>query len=888
MATTFDTVSSLYKNILGRDAASSETDYWVSRIDSGAQTVAEVVSAFTASQEAASNVTPIVDLYFTAFGRVPDAAGLQYWLSALHGGLSQANISQAFVQSAEFAQYGDAAQAVFLTQLYQNALGRTPDAAGLAYWSGQLAGGMSRDQVLSSISGSQESQTSLGIKTQLVLTYNGLLGRSPSAAEINAIVQNQGGKSADELIKDTATQLLTGGTGGDSPVTPPVPPATPVEATFTPKDGTSTGSSDASAAVALDSQYMIVGDDEANVLRVYDRAGGDALIEWDYSQAIGASGEVDLEAVTLVGDTLYLTGSHSNTKKGVDADSREIVFSVKVSGTGANTQFVYQGKFSGLEAALVAWDQGGSSGKPAGYFGFAASSGAGIAPENTNGFSIEGMTTSVDNSELWLGFRAPQTDTSSRDKALIVPVKNYQQLQSDPDATPIFGEAIELNLGGRGIRSIDKAADGSGYLIIAGPSGSATDAVSNDFRLYTWDGQAGSVPVELDNNLDALLKATGGSFESIVSPASIKPGTQIQLLQDNGDTVWPGQTKVSKDLAPVDQQFKGNLITLGSPLHDKTAPVLVSASPVDAGTGVSVSSSLSFTFDEGIALGKGTIELQDAEGTVLQVFSANDPGVKVDYNTLTLQPTDKFKPLTDYTLVLSADAVTDHSGNPLAAKTLHFTTGELPHYNVLITEVNSNANGGDFFEIYNYGATSIDLSGWKMNDEAGTFSGATALPSNLTLAAGASLVIASIKPDQLSAFTSAWGLTDQTSVISIDGPGLGKEDAVVLFDANGNVATAFNYDASSVIASDGTVITQALATNAFTDNQHAGAAYGSTTTASAIWDGVSTSDPHYLGAVAGQHGAYAQAIDSASVGSPGIVAVVQTGVSELQVDSLLA
>ena len=895
MATTLETVSSFYKNMLGRDASASETAYWVGRIDSGAQNVADVVTAFTVSAEAATNVAPIVELYFTAFGRAPDTAGLQYWISAKQNGMSLGQITQAFTQAQEFAPSAKSDDTGFLTTLFQNALGRAPDAAGLSYWTAQLANGMSRDQVLSSISDSRESDSSVAVKAQVALTYNGLLGRAPTTAELTTIVQNQGQKTLADLIKSTADDLLAG--AGSTPVIPPVTPTTPttpttpspaLEATFTPKAGTKTGSSDASAAVALDSKYMIVGDDEANVLRVYDREGGSAVYEWDYSAALGISGEVDLEAAALVGDTLYLTGSHSNTKKGVDADSREVVFSVKVGGTGANTTFTYQGKFTGFEAALVAWDQSGANGKAAGYFGFAASSGAGIAPENTNGFSIEGMTTSIDNNQLWLGFRAPQTDTTTRDKALIGPVENYQALLAGTATAPVFGAAIELNLGGRGIRSIDKAADGSGYLIIAGPAGGASEQVTNDFRLFTWDGKAASQPQELDNNLDALLKATGGSFESIVSPASIKPGTQIQLLQDNGDTVWPGQTEVSKDLPPANQQFKGNLITLGSPTIDKTAPVLVSAAPAEAGTGVAVSSSLSFTFDEGVALGKGTLQLQNADGTLVQSFAAGSPQVKVDFNKITLQPTSKLHATTDYKLVINTDAITDHSGNALASKTISFTTGALPHYDLLITEVNSNAEGGDFFEIYNYGSTTIDLSGWKMNDEAGTFLGATSLPSSLTLAAGKSLVVASITADKLSAFKSVWGLSDTSNLISIDGPGLGKKDAVILFDSNGNVATSLNYGAATITASDGTLVAQALATKTFTNDQHAGAAYGSTATASAMWDGVSTSNPHYVGAVSGQLGAYAQTAKPASVGSPGIVEIIQSGVPLVQDQSLVA
>jgi len=887
MATTFDTVSSLYKNVLGREGSADEVAYWAGRIDSGVQGVADVVTTFTGSEEAANTVAPIVSLYFAAFGRVPDVGGLQYWVSAQRDGMKLADIAVAFTQSAEFAQSAQISDQSFLTTLYQNALGRSPDAGGLAYWNAQLAGGMSRDQVLSSISTSGEGTVANGVKAQVVLAYNGLLGRTPTSAEVDSVIAGQGQKSVVELIKATADALLL-----NPPVTQPVtptPPAPSLEATFTPKAGSTANSSDASAAVALDSKYMIVGDDEANVLRVYDRAGGDAVFEWDYSQAIGVNGEVDLEAAVMIGDTLYLSGSHSNTKKGVDADSREVIFSVKVSGTGANTTFTYQGDFKGLEAALVDWDQSGASGKAANYFGFAASSAAGISPENTNGFSIEGMTTSPDNSELWLGFRAPQTDTTTRDKALIVPVENYQALLSGAATSAQFGAAIELNLGGRGIRSIEKAADGSGYLIIAGPSGTASAEVTHDFRLFTWNGDAATAPVELSNNLDALLKSTGGSFESIVSLTSIKAGTQIQLLQDNGDTIWPGQTEVSKDLDPTLQQFKGNLITLGSAVADTAAPVLVATSPADEATDIAASSSLSLVFDEGVTLGAGTIQLQKANGDLVQSFAMGTAGVKVDFNKITLQPTDKLLTATDYKLVLSAGAVTDHSGNTLTARTIDFKTGEATHYDLLITEVNSNATGDDFFELYNYGSTTIDLSGWGVDDDSAQFGEAISLPTNLTLGAGEKLVIAKATDDAtLQAFKTAWGLDSSVKVVGLNLPGLGKDDAVVLFDSAGNVATAFSYKGSVVTASDGTVITHALSNGTFVGGEHAGKAFGSTATASAIWDGVSTTDPHYVGAVAGQLGSYAQTAKPESVGSPGIAEIVLTGNNTLEAQLLAA
>ena len=37
---------------------------------------------------------------------------------------------------------------------------------------------------------------------------------------------------------------------------------------------------------------------------------------------------------------------------------------------------------------------------------------------------------------------------------------------------------------------------------------------------------------------------------------------------------------------------------------------------------------------------------------------------------------------------------------------------------VLITEINSNGTGGDFFELYNYGGSTIDLAGYRWTDNS--------------------------------------------------------------------------------------------------------------------------------------------------------------------------
>ncbi|PRD66833.1 hypothetical protein C6P64_01470 [Malikia granosa] len=640
--------------------------------------------------------------------------------------------------------------------------------------------------------------------------------------------------------------------------------------TFTPNAGSSLDSSDASTAIALDANYMVVGDDEASVLRVYDRAGGPALVEWSYAATLANGGELDLEAGTRIGDTLYFVGSQSNTKSGNDSDPRENLFAVTVSGTGAQTAFTYLGKSGSLEAALSSWDSSNAHGQGANYFGFAASSAAGVVPEGVNGFSIEGLSASQDSNQLLLAFRAPQTDTVTRQKALIVPVAVSGLIGGSPS----FGAPVELDLGGRGIRSIEKAADGNGYLLLAGPAGSASAEVTHDFRIYRVSTDLTRV-TELDVNLDALRDAMGGSFEAIVDVQGTVAGTLVQLLQDNGDTVWPGKTGASKDLPAAEQQFVGNWVELGSDVADATGPRLVSSSPADNAVNVGVSSKLVLKFDEGVKAGSGSFVIRKtSDSSVVDTIQASSSRVAIAFNTVTIEA-GNLANATGYYLEATADALSDHAGNAWVGisgvDALNFATvSAAPRYDLLITEVNSNAAGGDFFELYNHGTTPIDLTGWKWDDDSANPADPAAVSLSGMLNPGARLVV--VAAADAAAFRSAWGLADQVPVLATGGPGLGNGDAVVVFDRNGYVAAGVNFKATPITATDGTVITPMVRSDGLAlTTAHAGLAVGGSATESAVWDGVSTSAPQYNDADVGVLGAFAQGAAAASIGSPGNV-----------------
>lgn len=103
-------------------------------------------------------------LYKAAFNRMPDEAGLGYWIREFDNGMTLAQASNSFIVSEEFQSlYGaDLTNQTFLEKIYQNVLGRDYDQAGFDYWLGELESGvMSRDWVLAAFSESAENKANV-------------------------------------------------------------------------------------------------------------------------------------------------------------------------------------------------------------------------------------------------------------------------------------------------------------------------------------------------------------------------------------------------------------------------------------------------------------------------------------------------------------------------------------------------------------------------------------------------------------------------------------------------------------------------------------------------------------------------------------------------------
>lgn len=328
--------------------------------------------------------------------------------------------------------------------------------------------------------------------------------------------------------------------------------------------------SDASTAQAVDDNYVLVADDENQVLRLYNRTNSGLPVNgFDYTSSLGLTDlsgglprEVDIESSVKIGNRIFWLGSHGNSSEGKNRPNRSRLFATDLSGTGASATLSYVGRYDGLKTDLLSWDASNGN-----ALGLTASAAVGKMPEDPalDGFNIEGLTVAPDGTTGYIAFRGPIEPVASRNSALIIPWTNMTTLvNGNPASGPsTFGTPIQLDLGGRGIREIKKNSTGE-YLIIAGPSDGATGIAPKDFRLYTWTGIATDAPVLRSANLTALN--TNGSFESIVDlPANLTSTSQIQLLVDNGDAVFYGDGTAAKDLAQNNfKKFRSEIVTLGT------------------------------------------------------------------------------------------------------------------------------------------------------------------------------------------------------------------------------------------------------------------------------------------------------------------------------------
>jgi hypothetical protein len=201
--TSFDAfVAQQHQDFAGRAPTAAELASWRARLVNGEVSPEQVVTALAHSAAWSQHRGPVARLYWSFFLRPPDAPGLAHWVAQRAAGASLPSIAAKFAASNEFkTTYGPLSNAEFVDLVYENILERDPDAAGLSYWTGQLASGAkSRGDVMVGFSESSEGRAFLAPQVDVVLVHLGLLRTLPGAGPFAVLTEELDDGTALEVV----------------------------------------------------------------------------------------------------------------------------------------------------------------------------------------------------------------------------------------------------------------------------------------------------------------------------------------------------------------------------------------------------------------------------------------------------------------------------------------------------------------------------------------------------------------------------------------------------------------------------------------------------------------------------------------------------------------
>ena len=315
------------------------------------------------------------------------------------------------------------------------------------------------------------------------------------------------------------------------------------------------GICDASAVVAVPRSgfdVFLVANDENEQLEAHEPNGTKikvgngnlrSLLRFeDSARAEVMKGEADLEGAAWLGDRIYLITSHGRSSDGERRPRREQIISLTAERDASgvtveipNDMRPYRGllddlaKLPPLSAAINTTDDKAPK----------------LAPES-DGLNIEGLAAGSDGKSLLIGMRNPLTRDG---RAVVVPLMNTSALLSGSQGKRAeLGEPILLDLGNKGIRSIEYVESKQSYLILAGPRDDGAD-----FTLYVWSGRPdNSKPSEV-KEAAKILKGIPETFRPEAMTVN-KESNRVLLVSDDGGRKLSGED--CKKLDPDAQRFR--------------------------------------------------------------------------------------------------------------------------------------------------------------------------------------------------------------------------------------------------------------------------------------------------------------------------------------------
>jgi hypothetical protein len=256
--------------------------------------------------------------------------------------------------------------------------------------------------------------------------------------------------------------------------------------------------------------------------------------------------EPDTEGAAMVGDRIYCISSHGLKLDKSDGGFKEDPYRLRFFATTV-LKPNKQSKDVALALVKPYRDDLKASLLKVPAFKVLADT-AGKGPEEKQGFNIEGLAAGPDGS-LLIGFRNP---LSAAGRALLVPLQNPADV-IDKGKPFQWGPLIEVDLQGRGIRSIEKV--GKQWLIVGGPTGDATSYKATPrFALFSWAGPSGNSKPVFVQGFDDPRFHPEGMFEDT-------DRQELVLLSDDGDEPDAAH-RCKKRENPADKSFKVRYLKL--------------------------------------------------------------------------------------------------------------------------------------------------------------------------------------------------------------------------------------------------------------------------------------------------------------------------------------
>ena len=624
-------VEQLFTKFLGRSADLAGRDFWANQIDNGSLNAAQVTQNFLDSAEYGGQVLPIARLYYAAFGRIPDAGGLSYWLTTARAGATLAQISANFVRSAEFATlYGTTVtDTKFIDLLYQNVLGRAPDAGGKAYWLARMTTDkQTRAAVLNSFSDSAELINSKNSEIKVVVEYQNILGSTPTRAQIDAALKLETSALITQLYSDDsytgvpAPYLNTKGMVVDGYLKN--------ASVFV--DTNQNGVQDNNEYGTLSNvqgNFTFLGHESFNGVLVAQQGRDISTGQFQEGQYLAPAGSTVITPLTTVLQKLIQSASLSRTEVlSLLSNRLQLDASIDVTRIDPIGASVKAGASPEAQAAALK-----------------------IHITNAQ------INTLVTQSAAFLKGLGLATDGGSGENAAFQALANAllnPRLPTNVDLTSI--ELIRLVL-----------AD-SAHLLQANDS--------QQMQVDALGGQITDVISALNTALGAVSEST--PLASLTKIAQIQYAARdfLSLIQDG--VVLNDLSLVNEHIAPeqFDLAVGAALGRLGPIVQDITAPTLVSSVPADDASPVLASANIVLTFSEAVHAGSGNFIISN--GKDIRTIAASDASqVSIFNRTVTINPRSDLINGTAYQVLIDKTAITDLVDNSYVgisdASKLNFT-----------------------------------------------------------------------------------------------------------------------------------------------------------------------------------------------------------------------